>query len=191
MDDPEDLGVDECEPFDESGDLAVPPVQRNEPAALRISIVHSLVLNIYHEHPVQLTLDTGATSNMIPASSAKLYGFPVTPASQMARQADGITPMDVIGEIHCSLTRGKWNFELDALVICQLDVDVLAGNPFMVGNDISVCPAKRQIAIGGIKIVNYGSSFRHTRQPNVRHTQSFLLRNPRKDRGLFSVQYPF
>ena len=56
----------------------------------------------------------------------------------MARQADGVTPMDVIGEVHCSLTRGQWTFELDALVVRQLDVDILAGNPFMVRNDIGV-----------------------------------------------------
>ena len=93
-------------------DLVVPPVQGEEPAALRVSIVQSPVLNtFYHDHPVQLTLDTGATSNMVRASSAKLYGFPITPACQMARQADGVTPMDVIGEFNCSLTREQWTFE--------------------------------------------------------------------------------
>ena len=98
MDYPDDLGAEECEPLDESSDLVVPPVQSEEPAALRVSIVQSPVLNTYHEHPVHLTLDTGATSNMVHASSAQLYGFPITPASQMARQADGVIPMDVIGE---------------------------------------------------------------------------------------------
>ena len=62
---------------------ATPPVQGEEPAALCVSIVQLPVLNtFYHEHPVQLTLDTGATSNMIRVSSAKLYGFPITPTSQ-------------------------------------------------------------------------------------------------------------
>ena len=153
--------------------------QGEEPAALRVSIVQSPVLNTFYlEHPVQLNLDTGATSNMVRASSAKLDGFPITPASQMARQADGVTPMDVIGEVHCSLTRRQWTFELDALVVRQLDVDILAGNPFMVRNDIGVRPAKRQIEIGGTEIISYSSPSRHTRQPNVRRTQSFLLRNP-------------
>ena len=110
MDDPDDFGAEECEPLDESSDLVAPPVQSEEPAALSASIVQSPVLNtFYHEHPLQLTLDTGATSNMVRASSAKLYGFPITPASQMARQAHGVTPMDVIGEVHCSLTRGHLN----------------------------------------------------------------------------------
>lgn len=65
-----------------------------------------------------LTLETGATSNMVRASTAQLYGFPITPASQMARQANGVTPMGVIGELHCTLTRGSRTFELDALVVC-------------------------------------------------------------------------
>ena len=45
MDDPDDLGAEECESLDESGDLVVPPVQSEEPAALRVSIVQSPVLN--------------------------------------------------------------------------------------------------------------------------------------------------
>ena len=81
MDDPDDLGAEECEPLDESSDLVAQPVQSEEPAALRVSIVQSPVLNtFYHEQPVQLTLDTGATSNMVHASSAKLYGFPHNPS---------------------------------------------------------------------------------------------------------------
>ena len=140
MDDPDDPGAEECEPLDESSDLAVPPVQSGEPAALRVSIVQSPVLHTFYlQHPVRLTLDTGATSNMV-----------------RARQGDGVTPMDVIGEVHCSLTRGQWIFELDALVVRQLDVDILAGNPFMVCNDI-----------GGTEIISYSSPSRHIRPCGV------------------------
>lgn len=48
MDDSDDLGAEECEPLDESSDLAVPPVQGEEPAALRVSIVQSPVLNTFY-----------------------------------------------------------------------------------------------------------------------------------------------
>ena len=76
MDDSEEPGVDEYEPLGESSDLVAPPVPGEEPAALRVSIVQSPVLYMfYHEHPVQLILDTGATSNMIRASSAKLFFY--------------------------------------------------------------------------------------------------------------------
>ena len=50
----------------------------------------------------------------------------------------------------------------------------------MVCNDIGVCPAKHQIVIGDTEIINYGSSSRHTRQPTVQCTQSFLLHNPNR-----------
>ena len=77
MDEPDYLSAEEYEPLDESSDLVVPPVQGEEPAALRVSIVQSPVLNtFYHKHPMLLTLGTGATSNMVRASSAKLYGSP-------------------------------------------------------------------------------------------------------------------
>lgn len=77
----------------------------------------------------------------------------------------------------CTLTRGSRTFELDSLVVCQIDVDVLAGNPFVVQNDIGDRPAKRQIVIGGSEAIHYGTSSRHTAQLAVRRTQSFLLRN--------------
>ena len=182
-DDPE-----ECDPIDYSAseeicDLLVSPTpaQPTAPSAQRVRIVQSPVLSTFYESPpVPLTLDTGATSNMIRESSARLFGFPITPASQMARQADGVTPMDVTGEVHCTLTRGDKSFELDALVVRQLDVDILAGNPFMVRNDIAVRPAHRKIIIGGSDVVHYGMTSRHIPQPTARRTQAFLLRCPER-----------
>lgn len=183
-DDPDEFATGDCGPYDECCDHALPPEHSDvptAPTALRVSIIQSPVLNtFYHEHPVQLTLDTGATSNMVRASAAKLYGLPVTPASQMARQADGVTPMDVVGEVHCTLTRGQQAFKLDALVVRQLDVDFLAGNPFLARNDIGIRPARRQIVIGGSDVIHYGTASKHTTQPAVRRTQSFLLRNPQR-----------
>lgn len=175
---PETALESDCEPDNESVAQAV---SVDDPSALRVSIIQSPVLNcFFREHPVRLTLDTGATSNMVRASAARMYGFPITPASQIARQADGVTPMDVIGEVHCSVIRGDLTFELDALVVQQLDVDVLAGNPFMTKNDIGVRPAKRQIVINGSDVVNYGSTSRRFTQSSVRRTQAFLLRNTQR-----------
>ena len=74
----------------------------------------------------------------------------------MARQADSVTPLDIKGEIHCTVTRSKMTFQLDTLVVDQLDVDVLAGNPFMVMNDVATRPAKKQIVLRGLDIVYYG-----------------------------------
>ena len=59
----------------------------------------------------------------------------------------------------------------------SLEVNILAGKPFMVRNDIGVRYAKHQTETGGTEIISYSSPSRHTRQPNERRTQSFLLRN--------------
>ena len=127
-----------------------------------------------------LTLDTGATTNTTRASTARLYHLPIKPASQTARQADGVTPLDVIGEVHCNVTRGHLLFQLDALVVKQLDVDILAGNPFLVRNDIAVRPCKKQIIIGDADIIHYGIEDGKTSMPPVRGTEDFLLRSTRK-----------
>ena len=121
------------------------------------SISYSPHINVfYRQHSIRLTLDTGATTNVIRATFAKAINLPLTPASQLARQADGVTPLHVIGEVYSELTRGQHTFKLDALVVEQLDVDVLAGNPFLALNDIATRPAKRHIVINGSEIIQYG-----------------------------------
>ena len=150
------------------------------PKAHRVNIVSSPVLNVFYgRHPVRLTLDTGATANMVRSSFASHIGVPISPASQMARQADGVTPLNVTGEVHIDLVRGNRTFRLDAFVVEHLDVDILAGNPFLVDNDIATRPAKKQIIIAGKEIVYYGPKVNQS-QPNVvsRRTQAFTLRSP-------------
>ena len=70
------------------------------------SISYSPHINVfYRQHSIRLTLDTGATTNVIRATFAKAINLPLTPASQLARQADGVTPLHVIGEVYSELTR--------------------------------------------------------------------------------------
>ena len=102
------------------------------PTSMGVSVIQSPVLNtFYKHHPVQLTLDTDATTNLIRASSARAYGFPMKSASQQTRQADGVTPLNVIGEIHCHLTRGDTSFQLDALVVQQTGRRNFSRKPFL------------------------------------------------------------
>ena len=172
------LDCDEDDDVDANAELSVESVLIDPPpTARRVNIEQSPYLNVYHEQfPVRLTLDTGATTNMILSSFAKSINLPVHPASQLARQADGVTPLHVVGEVHCQLTRSADTFQLDALVVDKLDVDILAGNPFHVTNDIATRPARHQVVIGGSKIVTYG--VKHDTSPSVRRTQAFLLRSP-------------
>ena len=139
----------------------------------------------YNQYPVRVTLDTGATTNLVSQSFVTSIDLPIKPASQFARQADGHKPIDVVGEISCTLHRGDSNFCLDALVVRKLDVDVLAGNPFLTVNDIATHPAKRQVIVGGKDIVSYGA----TTTRNVSIQKAVLLRAPPKQTVIMPGDY--
>ena len=112
---------------------------------------------IYAHHPVRITIDSGATANMICHTIIQCLGYQVKPSSQSVHQADGSSPLHVVGETRFPFTRGGHTFNFEGLVIKNLDVDVLAGTPFMESNDIAVRPAKCQVILGDATIHNYGS----------------------------------
>ena len=58
-----------------------------------------------------------------------------------------MTPLAIAGETHLILSRTDKQLTLDALVVDDLDVDILAGTPFLIANDITVRPAKCQVHI--------------------------------------------
>ena len=154
----------------------IPP---NDVSARRVDVIQSPTLTAYYQqYPVRVTLDTGATTNMIRANFAKYIGAPIHPATQSIRQADGKSQLKVVGEVHCTLKRGSNKLELDALVVEHLDVDILAGNPFMVNNDIATRPSKNQISIGEHETIHYGSRGHDQHGAAARRAQAFVLRGP-------------
>ncbi|ESO82843.1 hypothetical protein LOTGIDRAFT_155879 [Lottia gigantea] len=116
--------------------------------------------------------------NMMKASVVHYVGAPIQKSIQRALQADGITPLKVVGEVHLQLNRGDHNLTLDALVVEDLDVDVLAGTPFMTQHDISVRPAMCQVIIKDNDVIQYDSSSTTTHSSAVRRTQAYVLRAP-------------
>ena len=129
----------------------------------------------YRHHPLKLTVDTGAETIMIKASVSRTIDAPITKTSQQALQADGVTPLVVVGETHLALSRADIRLTLDALVVEDLDVDVLAGTPFLIANDISVPPSKRQVLIQGSEVILYDSpSSTASSAHSVRRTQSYV-----------------
>ena len=124
----------------------------------RIQTRQSPYLDMFHaHHPVRITIDSGATGNMIRYTVVQRLGCRVTPSSQSVHQADGSSPLHVVGETRLSFTREDRIFTFEDLVVENLDVDALAGTPFMETNDIAVRPAKRQVILGDGSIHNYGS----------------------------------
>ena len=110
---------------------------------------------------------------MIKASVTRSIAAPIVKTSQQALQADGVMPLIIVGETHLTLSQAGKHLTLDALVVEDLDVDVLAGTPFMITNDISVRPAKGQVLIQGSEILAYHPESSASAQAHaICHTQS-------------------
>ena len=66
-------------------------------------------------------MDTGAESNLIRGDEAKRLGLKIYPTSHKANMADGVSPMEVSGEVHfvatrcCSITDRPHSFRFDGL----------------------------------------------------------------------------
>ena len=144
----------DCESNNEISSVECVP----EPAVLRVQTRQFSYIDTFHAHPpVRITLDSGATGNMIRHSLVTRLGGQLSPSSQSAHQADGCSPLKVVGETRLSFTRANREFSFEGLVVENLDVDVLAGTPFMETNHISIRPAKRQVTIGDGPTYAYGS----------------------------------
>ena len=102
----------------------------------------------YAHHLVHVTIDSGAAGNMIRHTVDQRLGCQMTPSSQSVHQADGSSPLHVVGETLFPFTCEGCMFAFEALVVKNLDVDVLAGTLFMESIDIAVQPAKRQAILG-------------------------------------------
>lgn len=128
-------------------------------AILRVQVSQSPYFDTFYGHqPVRVTLDSGATGNMIRASAARSLGVEIEESSQSASQADGRSPLNVVGEVRIKLTNGDNVFFFEGLVTDTLDVDVLGGTPFMIRNDIAIRPKKREITLENGKVLKYGSN---------------------------------
>ena len=127
----------------------------------------------FRHHTIRITIDSGATCNMIRSSTVKRLGADITTSSQSARQADGYSPLEVVGETMIMFTRDNQQLHFKGLVVENLDVEVLAGTPFMESNDIAVRPARRTVLVRNISY-QYGSS--ETKSPAVR--RAVVLKAP-------------
>ena len=107
---------------------------------------------------------------MIKSSTANKIGAIIHKTKQTALQADGITSLKVTGEVHLDLSRDSHQLHLDALVLSDLDVDVLVGTPFMATNDISIRPAMQQITIKGTSVTYYSPTSSDSHHHHVRRT---------------------
>ena len=128
---------------------------------------------------------------MIRETVGKSSGAKICKSSQLARQVSGLTTLKVIGETHLVLSRGGTNLHLDALVVEDLDVEVLTGTPFLVSNDISIRPAKSQITIGET-VIHYTVTTIPTAPGvtrTVRRARAYVLRAPASSTTVWPGDY--
>ena len=91
LEDPGETVVRNCAP--EALPTMEPTVSR------RVNVSQSPFLHaFYRHHALRLTIDTSAETNMMRASIAKHISAKITKSSQTALQADGRTPLTVVGE---------------------------------------------------------------------------------------------
>jgi hypothetical protein len=143
----------------------------------RVSIVPSPVINVFYaHHPLKVVCDSGATSSLIHYSVVVRCNIPMRPTNHTASQADGISKMKPKGEITTTLTRGCLHFKLEAVVVEELDCDILGGMPFLKVNEIVLDAPRDKIIVQGKHGISYTGNRVPKKPPGVGHSQTFLLR---------------
>jgi hypothetical protein len=141
-----------------------------EPSTLRVQVCQSPFINLFYEHfPTHLTIDSGATGNMIRASVVKHMGVDIQKTPQSAHQADGLSSLKAVGKTRLTFTRDTHKFYFEGLVVENLDIEILAGMPFMQRNDIHIRPARHQVFVGDHTVYEYGSNSTTALHHTLRH----------------------
>ena len=127
-----------------------PPSSSNEiPQIRKVTVKNSPYLFVkYENHPVKLILDSGATANIIRLDFAKQIGATIYNTNSRATQADGVTNLDIAGEVHLVFKIDDLELYFDGLVTKDLSDNVLAGVPFMTSNDVYARPSQRKVYFG-------------------------------------------
>ena len=125
-----------------SGDLVIPDVRK-------VTVKNSPYIYVkYLSHSMKLTIDSGAEANVMKLAHAERIGATIHKASTGARQADGVSGMDIVGEVHLTFKLQDLELFFDGLVAKTLSDDVIAGVPFMFANDCYARPSKRLVYFG-------------------------------------------
>lgn len=122
--------------------------ERNHCQLSRITPVSSQVLTVfYNSMPINITLDSGATTSFITEKLCQKLKITISPNHQLARLGDGCTVIASVGEIDILLTRSTWSVRFRAIVVKTLNTDIYGGMTFLTDNDISMRPKTGEIKI--------------------------------------------
>ena len=122
------------------------------PTARRVPVESSPFLDVYYKHhSVRITIDSGGTANFIRRDVAVKLNVNIRKHSQYSHQADGSSPLKIVGETTITFSFKHHRLVLEALVAQDLDEEILGGIPFMNSNDIWIRPRHKFVAIGDDK----------------------------------------
>ena len=149
---------------------------------------YACTLTQLQTYAISSDADSGSTGNLIRESTVNKLGCTIQKSTQSAHQADGSSPLKVVGETALTLTRNDHQFQFKGLVVSDLDVDILAGIPFMKSNGITIRPAKNQIILEDNTVIRYGTE---QKCPKSHHTvhHAHILRGPARNTTIWPGAY--
>ena len=144
------------------------------PTIRKVQTSPSPFFYIFHNHVAcKVIIDTGATSSMISISFMRKANIPIKPTKHAAK---GVckTPIELQGEVHLTLHFNGLELPITALVVANLDCDILCGTPFCEDNDVEVHLKAREFSIHQERF-SYGVGSEQVH--NILRVDSLLLRN--------------
>ena len=143
----------------------------------RVAVNASPVLSLMHRNnSYEVTLDSGATCNLLDKPTAEAMKCKIRSTNQKARMADGKTNLDIIGETDVSFYRDDKVFTMTALVSNITDTQILGGMSFMRENDIAIRPATDEIILDGVDVIKYNPR-RLDRPSSIRRVKHYTVQS--------------
>lgn len=125
----------------------------------RVSVEQSPILEAnYGDMTVSIILDSGAEANLISYDECSRLKAPIFENCQGASQADGKTPLEILGESHIKFTFSHHTLYFNCLVVRNLGCSILAGVPFHSYNDIFIRMNQQSIHFGDCCSTQYVTS---------------------------------
>ena len=183
-----DSDADSCEEVPTSDITHVPTPHEPSPTIRKVQVCSTPYIDVFYRHKTpRITIDSGATANLVRKSTADWLGLTISKSTQAAGQADGTSQLDVVGETQALFTFGKLHLAFQGLVATNLDTEILAGTPFMVANDVHIRPSRKEVRIGDDIVYRYGSSISHNETGSIR--RACLLRCPAQATTVWPGEY--
>ena len=122
----------------------------------RVSVMRSPAFNCKvnnNKLDAPAVLDSGATGSMMELDIVEQANIRVYPTSHLAEQADGLSKLNVVGEVHTNITLDNdLTLPISAVVVTSLKEGILIGTPFMKEHKMVIDFGNDSIRIRGREI---------------------------------------